>query len=199
MKTLFVFCSISIFCISCTAPLAVSQQSKHDYNSSLQEIRYEVADLRHALNHAKVDIQLLDEQLKEKEKIAKTSKAIPNTEIDRRIAQVETSLSRLSEELRELSSHADQTSQCFTDYSAKITTLEKSLIEQQKLLVQIGDLKSSLLTLKEEETCKTYKVKSGDSLEKIARAHKVSVKQLQEKNHLQQDRIFVGQELIIPY
>jgi len=45
---------------------------------------------------------------------------------------------------------------------------------------------------------KTYKVKSGDNLGKIARAFGVTVKQLRSANNLPTDRITVGQTLKIP-
>lgn len=45
---------------------------------------------------------------------------------------------------------------------------------------------------------KTYKVKSGDNLGKIAKAYGVTVKQLRAANNLKTDQIKVGQTLKIP-
>ena len=46
---------------------------------------------------------------------------------------------------------------------------------------------------------KTYKVQSGDRLEKIARMHNISVQALREANpQLNGDRINIGQTLKIP-
>jgi LysM repeat protein len=45
---------------------------------------------------------------------------------------------------------------------------------------------------------KTYKVKSGDNLGKIAKAYGVTVKQLRAANNLRTDQIKVGQTLKIP-
>lgn len=45
---------------------------------------------------------------------------------------------------------------------------------------------------------KTYKVQAGDSLWKIARAHKVSIKELKEINQLETDKIRTGLSLQIP-
>lgn len=47
-------------------------------------------------------------------------------------------------------------------------------------------------------TEKSYKVKSGDNLSKIARAHGVSVRDLQAVNHLKTTQIKVGDKLVIP-
>jgi peptidoglycan endopeptidase LytE len=43
-----------------------------------------------------------------------------------------------------------------------------------------------------------YTVKSGDSLEKIARAHKTTVEKIKKYNQFDQDLIVVGQILKIP-
>jgi len=47
-------------------------------------------------------------------------------------------------------------------------------------------------------TGKTYSVKSGDSLTKIAGEFGVTVKALRSENHLKTDKIVVGQKLTIP-
>jgi LysM repeat protein len=44
----------------------------------------------------------------------------------------------------------------------------------------------------------TYTVKSGDTLTKIARDHKVTIKQLQQANAIKGSNIRVGQKLIVP-
>lgn len=44
-------------------------------------------------------------------------------------------------------------------------------------------------------TSSTYRVKSGDSLWKIGRAHNISVRELKRINNLRSDMIFVGQSL----
>jgi LysM repeat protein len=45
---------------------------------------------------------------------------------------------------------------------------------------------------------RTYTVKSGDTLTKVATAHKTTVKALRAANNLKTDAIKVGQKLTIP-
>ncbi|MBM3198030.1 MAG: LysM peptidoglycan-binding domain-containing protein [Chlamydiae bacterium] len=193
MPILLTFFSLLLLLSSCTAPLAVAQQDKQEYTSSLQELRYEVADLKHALHHAQVEIQLLDEQCKEQEKLARLTKS--SSHIDQRLLQLENSQKKLSEELKSLSL---KVTQVVTEYASKVISLEKALFDQQQVLGQIRDLRSSLLATDSESNGTIYKVKPGDSLEKIAKMHKVTVKALRDTNRLLQDKIFVGQELKIP-
>lgn len=47
-------------------------------------------------------------------------------------------------------------------------------------------------------TNQRYVVKAGDTLSAIARTHKTSVNQLKELNSLSSDRIYVGQQLMLP-
>ena len=196
----------SLMMTSCNTHMAVLQQDKHENTVALNEMRSELADLKHALNNAQVEIQILEEQVQNQESLSKKPKvgvSSPNDsklpQLERRLAVLEQMQEKIHADLKQLSSHANQTSTCLQQYSAKISELEQN-VERQK-----GDLRSSLKTLTsslstevETSSSGTYKVKSGDSLEKIARNHKVSVDALKKANGLSQNKILVGQELIIP-
>ena len=176
--------AIILLVTSCSAPVVMGQQDKHEHMSAVQELRYELADVKHALHHAEVEIQLLEEQLHEQEK--KTSTA-SSKELSVKIQQLEATQKQLKEELKTLAIHTEET-------SAYVTKLETLLVEYKNALACLGDLKSALLS----SPTKSYRVKQGDSLERIAKAHKISVKALRECNQLQHDKIFIGQELLIP-
>lgn len=50
----------------------------------------------------------------------------------------------------------------------------------------------------QEESMRTYRVQSGDCLSKIAKMHKVDIHALKEANHLENDLIRPGMQLMIP-
>ncbi|MBS0627520.1 MAG: LysM peptidoglycan-binding domain-containing protein, partial [Verrucomicrobia bacterium] len=112
-------------------------------------------------------------------------------------------IAALEKKITLLSNNATQTTQYLNDCHIKIAELEKTVQHQNALLTEIVQLKSSLTSLTNslqktgrEDT--VYKVKAGDSLEKIARLYKISVTALKEENELSNNKIIIGQELKIP-
>jgi LysM repeat protein len=79
--------------------------------------------------------------------------------------------------------------------------LEQDILSQNRRFDELAKLKGNIETIAKSlgnESYKTYKVRPGDSLEKIARSHKVAVERIKKFNHLEKDLIGVGQELKIP-
>lgn len=192
-STCFLLCSLCL--MGCSSRLAVLHQDKHDNSLALREIREELADIKHELNNTQVELQILEEQYKTQEKDSKKTNS-SSTQQDPRI-------SALEKKLTQLSNHGNQTSQYLNDCHAKIAELEKSLEHQNALLTEIVQLKSNLSSLttslqKDKLDTSLYKVKAGDSLEKIARIYKVSITSLKEENNLSNNKIMIGQELKIP-
>ncbi len=177
--------------------MASFQSDRQMHSSALTELRYEIADVKHTLHNTQIEFQLLEEQVKK-------TKNTSSSELDKKIKQLEDSQRKATEEIRQLSKYATQTGLCLSEYKTKITELEKALQQQHSILGEISHLKSNLVSIaqslqKESSQEEIYRVRSGDSLEKIARMHKITLKQLQEANHLSHDKIRIGQELIIPF
>ena len=79
-------------------------------------------------------------------------------------------------------------------------TLTKKVEEQGRSLKQLEVAMKALLeaVAPDKAIGGGYKVKSGDSLEKIAKEHGTTPKVLKELNNLQKDTIYVGQNLVLP-
>lgn len=58
--------------------------------------------------------------------------------------------------------------------------------------------KNAAAPMKVPEGCTVYVVKSGDALSKIAVRNGVTIKAIREANQMKDDKIYVGQKLIIP-
>lgn len=192
-STCFFLCSL--FLASCSSHLAVLHQDKHEHSLAVRELREELADLKHGLNNTQVELQILEEQYKAQESSSKKTTSFSNNQDPKIVA--------LEKKITQLSSHATQTTQYLNDCHIKIAELEKALQHQNALLTEIVQLKSNLASLttslqKAQENDTLYKVKAGDSLEKIAKLYKVSITALKEENSLSNNKIMIGQELKIP-
>ena len=137
--------------------------------------------------------------------------------LEAKIQSLEATSQSLLGDLRQFKVYSNETTAALAQYKQKIGELER-IIEQQNQ--NLGHLQAAMQSLmdalqgKPAENTKpvamnsissskgssgtTYKVKAGDSLEKIARAHQVSIQSLKEANGLTTDRIIVGKNLVIP-
>ncbi len=149
-------------------------------DAAIEEIRTEIADLRHAIHGTEVEIKLIEERLEHQDE---------NPSMEKKIASLEKTIEKMNTELRALMAYASQTTASLSQYKDHISQIDRRLEE-------IGRLRSTLSQLSKSE--KTHLVKSGDSLEKIARLHAVSIEAIKRENNLSSDRIIIGQELKIP-
>jgi LysM repeat protein len=192
MRNLFVLLALCF-----VFPLMAKPASGIYHSPDLDEFRIELDDLKYALKAVQVDINLLDERCK---KVTSQNKE-PNPAslqivlLEKRIAQLEKTLDKAANDLRSLSTASAQA-------LSSIQELEKNLISHEKRLDEVGKLKGTLTSISKaisqkapEPSAKTYRVKAGDSLEKIARHNQTTVETLKKINQLSSDKIVVGQEL----
>ncbi len=107
----------------------------------------------------------------------------------------------LVEDLKKLKSQANDTAHSIEkmvskfreqdDFNAKISHHLEKIEEATKSLAKA--MQNSLVDCATQGDL--YIVKSGDTLEKIAKNHKLTIKSLKEINNLENDTIFAGQKL----
>lgn len=125
------------------------------------------------------------------------------------IAQLEQANKSLITDLKQMKTQYNDTIEIFNRYKEKIAELEATIEAQNQHMVTLETGLESILEIIQAKspsktsnsissTGKTYKVQPGDSLDKIARLHKISVQALKDANQLTKDRILVGQSLQIP-
>ena len=105
-------------------------------------------------------------------------------------------LGSLQQEVKSLSDNAKETQDALKGYKTKLASLEKSIEGIQSAMNNLIELQRLSAGL--EPDGKTYKVKAGDSLEKIARHNGTTIKALKEANNLTKDQIVIGQTLKLP-
>lgn len=181
-----------------------------DRSRSFDHIQSDVNDLRERLRHAKVERELLQDQLhnqtseleslkkeftRQQDKQASASKV---EQLQARVNSLEKTQEILLEDLKQLKKHFNETAGALnhlSDHSEQNQVTMKGQVQELKKAIEslVG-----LLQKPGASPSKGYRVKPGDNLEKIARTQGVSVDLLKKLNNLGSDRITIGQELQLP-
>ena len=217
-KSLFFICSFFL-AYSCSPIKTSSQERPHQMELTLHEVQTNLDDSRHDLNCFKTDMQILEGKLKHQDETIATLKNVGIEKnqvkidsltkqlksLEQKIATCETSQGAIKTDMHKFSKHSNETYTAFRQYKERLNTLEKELSTQNRRFDEVAKLKTTLQELAQSMktiSCSSYdivyKVKSGDSLEKIAKVHKTTIESLKKHNQLEQDLIVIGQELKIP-
>jgi chromosome segregation ATPase len=196
---------------SCSPLRSSPNDEKHQLELTLHEVQTNIDDVRHDINCFQTELQILDGRIKYYEntlahlkqhdlerhqaKLDQLGQQIQA--LEKKWASFETTQASDTSHLRELTSHANETTASLTQFKERIDELEKEILSQNRRFDELARLKGRIENLA-KDTYKIYTVRSGDTLEKIARAHKTSVEQIKKLNSLDQDLIVVGQELKLP-
>lgn len=200
--------------------------SPQDANTvAIKEMRDSLDDLRHEVGNHEAEIRILDEkltnfdsivesvrdQLQEASRSHKEQLKGNSVSLESKITALETTSKSLVADLKQFKTHANDTTTLLAQYKQKLTDLEKILEQQNENIEHLqGAMQSLMEALQGKSSAATssapsatssgisYKVKSGDSLEKIAKLHQTTIQAIKEANGLTTDRIVVGKILIIP-
>lgn len=211
----FVCCISLLFLTAACSSKSSSKEEAPRMELSLQEIGKRLDDLRYDLNCFQVELQALDEKFSKQESGSLKQQYIEKQEVkvdfltqqlallESKFVNLEKTQKNASGDLHSLSGHANEASSALTQCKDRIREIEKELLKQSSRYEEIVKLKGTLETiaknLKIKPPVASYRVKSGDSLEKIAKAHKISVDELKRLNKLDKDLIVVDQELkVVP-
>lgn len=217
MKTsVFLILAASLFSASGCSPLRSSPlDEKHQWELTLQEVQTNLDDIRHDVNCYQTEIQILEGRIKHYENALASLKQQDLEKQHLKIEQLVQQFNALekkwgafektqandSKELQELLSHSHEVTAALVQFKNRLEELEQDILSQNRRFDELAKLKGNIESIAKNlgsESHKTYKVRPGDSLEKIARSHKVAVERIKKLNHLDQDLIVVGQELKIP-
>lgn len=221
-RWLLSFIGSSLCLITCIH--SASPNYAQDRKSPQQRPAYsELSVIRHEVNNHESEIRMMEAKLNNYEETIETFRQNladngelykdlirdNTTNVNYKIDTLETKAKGFAADMGVLKTHANESSIVLGQYKQKISDLEKIIEAQQNQLSHLEMAIKSLMDLmqvKDEtfanadksDSAKTYRVQAGDTLEKIAKNHKTTIRALREKNNLLHDKIVVGQKLIIP-
>lgn len=175
----------------CSSQIGVRSASVR--HNTLEEARIALYDVKQALAQQQLQLDLLEEKVDNR----KAEKAYnPNTS---RVENLEKTQRQILKDLKNLSSHANDTSHTLSQFKKSIQSIETHMASHSKRLGDVVNLKSTLNSISEaiDQSTQIHTVQSGDTLEKIARTHKTSVEKIKKTNNLKSNTIFIGQKLKI--
>jgi LysM repeat protein len=163
----------------------------------------ELNSLQQRVENFHVILESLQEQLQDQGNSQKQQFKKDSASLEIKIASLENMAKSLTADIKLLQSHANETGAALQAMKQKISEGEQRIHVQNG---NIENLQSVIQTLMEALQVKaevasggkSYKVKPGDSLEKIARGHGTTVQALKNLNGMASDKIVVGKMLQIP-
>lgn len=223
-RLMAIFCLLAMATILPAESQAVSKRYSYEEenNTLLHEMRDSVDDMRHEVNNHESEIRMFEEKLNSQEsiidglrqQIAEANQANKeftkgsSTNLETKIAGLETTTKGLVADLKQLKTHANDTADVLAQYKKKLSDLEKILESQNQNLDNMQAALKSIMDAMQVKAGvdiggassgnKIYRVRPGDSLEKIARINQTTIQALKELNGLSNDRIIVGQTLKVP-
>jgi len=211
MKKQCLFLLATIFLTGCGS-MSSSKGEKHQMELSLHKVRTEVEDIKHELNTYEIEHHVIEGKLIDQEQtIASLRQQVAELKsgkldsfvqelqnLEKKLQQVSKKQEKIVTDIRQLSSHANDTTTALSQYKDKIAQFEKAIQGQNVQLQEISKIKEGITKLAEVENPKTYKVKSGDSLEKIARDNHTTVEELKRLNQMTTDLIVIDQLINLP-
>lgn len=205
----FVFTLILILgaAVSYAAPRGNLEQEVMEIRHALGTMRYEI-DNRDAesaiLQERLVTQEQTIEQIREDMALVKKEATVKQSQS---LDKLDTNLGSLIVDIKQMRNHANDMSEALAKAQTRIGQLEKTIDSQNR---NIANLQSAINNIMEAFDLKPvnsvavanpgsdgdgYRVRAGDSLEKIARRHNMTIRKLKEINGLANDTIRVGQKL----
>ena len=202
------------FLASCSPLRNSPHDEKHQWELKLHEVLTNLDDLKHDINCFQTEIQILDGRIKYYENALATLKQQDIEKQQAKLEQIARDLGLLEKkwsafeksqdgtkgDMLQLASHANETTSALSQFKSRIQELEQEILSQNRRFDELAKIKGNIETIAKsiKPSFKIYKVRAGDSLEKIASAHHTKVDRIKKLNDLERDLIVVDQELRIP-
>ncbi len=146
------------------------------------------------LNNSLTILESMRDQVQDAAKAQKDAVRGQSVGLENRILSLESSLKTITADIKQIQTHQNESANALKQYKQKIGELSDNTEALQGALKTLMEAMQVNLAA----STKIYSVMSGDTLEKIARKNKTSVKELIALNSLKGEKIVIGQILKLP-
>lgn len=206
MRRIFILIALYTFSALHAAPQR--RMEGDDLKAFMGTIRNEISNQHYEIKVMQERVETLDATLESIQKDVSTIKILHKDRVAQasqdaefKIGSLDLAAKSTAGDIKALKNVSNETATTLAQFKLKIAQLEKIVDAQNK---NIDSLQAALQALTEVlqdkdavKATKTYVVKSGDALEKIARAHKMTLDEIKELNGLTHTKIKIGQKLLV--
>ncbi len=189
---------IALFCGACSITFAAGPQDIKIIHHRLDNLETEIEILRSRLESQEQSNEALAKETSQLLKATQETLVRTRDGTDTLKKNQDKNVEKLASDIKILKNHLNELGSTLADLSKRIQSITENDLTRNE---QIHDLEKALRSLtsalnpKAPESPGVYTVKSGDSLEKIARANGITIQKLKEFNDLTTDTIRPGQQL----
>lgn len=202
----YLFLSLFLF-----SPLFAEENvSKTHLEHRISNLETENSYLKQKIANQETTIDSLRDEMSALIRATKELTDKSSSSSETKIAQIEKNVEKLINDIKQFKNHSNDTADAIQGHQKSLKEFEEGFALQKRQLKEFEEALKSLAKAistggspKAEEhlaakNSTTYRVRTGDSLGKIAINFKKSVTALREANQLKSDVIVPGQELVIP-
>jgi LysM repeat protein len=165
-----------------------------DLQTEVDNHTTEIRIIEEKLTNQLVILESIRDQFQDTTQSQKDLVKNSSVSLENRILSLESSLKSITADLRQMQNHGNETANALKQYKQKIADQGDSIDTLQKTLSTLMEA----MQVSASSSTKSYTVQSGDTLEKIAKRHKSTVREITNLNNLQNAKIFIGQTLRLP-
>ena len=173
----------------------------------VQNLETEMGYMKQKIENQEATIDTLRQEIVTLIKATKELNSKSHDSQDSKIAKLEKNIEKLLADMKQFKTHANETTESLASTQKNIQSQAEQNKQQSEQVQALETAMKSLVKALQHKGASPkesisstgqYRVKSGDSIAKIAKELKCSSKELKELNGLQSDKITIGQELQIP-
>lgn len=205
--------------VAACGPSTLAKSDRYQMEMTLHKTRADLEEVKHDLHSHRMETQILEGKVvNQEDAMASLKKETYDqhqtklelfthqiTSVEKRLHELETAQDALLQGQQKLTKTAQEMHQAIAQGKEKINEMERNLAVATKSIGEVSKLKKNVerigQALREnafELMVESYRVKTHDTLESIAKNNHTNVETLCKINRLDSDKILAGQELLIP-